>query len=77
VRRPSDASDQWRRVDATSATSFVLEVSGPHHVIIACDDQGGPQRHVNIVEFARTPEDGSFDHPCAGAYAGRHCVLYG
>jgi hypothetical protein len=61
-----DASNQWRRLDATSATSFALDASGPYHVIIACDDQGGPQRHVNIVELARTPEDGSFDHPCGG-----------
>jgi hypothetical protein len=62
-----DASNQWRRLDATSATSFALEASGPFHVIIACDDRGGSQRHVNIVELARTPEDGSFDHPCGGA----------
>jgi len=64
-----DASNQWRRFDATSTTSFALEVSGPYHAIIACDDQGGPQRHVNIVELARTPEDGSFDQACGGARA--------
>jgi hypothetical protein len=62
-----DASNQWRRLDATSATSFAIRASGPYHAIIVCDDQAGPQRRVDIMQIARTPEDGSFDHPCGNA----------
>ena len=62
-----DGGDQWHRLDATLATSFAFEASGPYHVLIACDDQAASQRHVDIAELARTPEEGSFDHACDGA----------
>jgi hypothetical protein len=67
VYREEGAAD-WQALVAAEDGTLRFSPAGPYRVVIACEPRTTGLSSVEIVQYARTPEDGpSIEHACAPA----------
>lgn len=61
----NEASTQWTIPSATQPGEFVIEVTGPCRVVVACEDR---TRSAVVTQFMQTPaDDRLIDYPCVSS----------